>query len=94
MPLYVYRITKSVIEGGWFIYMVVEMIIYAATQGGGYLFEYTNWTLARSGYWYSILDDTAMNLLIWFSLFGCVIDSILTWQLFNYMEELEFKGFV
>ena len=74
-----------------------EIIRFAATNGGGYLFELTTWTLTRgssAAYWYGILDDVAMNLLTWMSLAGVIVDCLMTWALSNWMEEMTTKGFI
>ena len=95
-PLFYYRIVKIVIEGGWWLYMIEEVIRFVATGGSGYLFSYTTWTLNRSlgGYWYGDMDDTAMYLMMWTAFFATILDSIMTNELSLYMQEQEAKGFI
>lgn len=84
-PLFYYRIVKIVIEGCWFLYMIEEVIRFAAEGGSGYLFSYTTWTLNRGSFWYSFMDDTAMNLIMWTAFFATILDSIMTNELSKYM---------
>lgn len=86
-PLFYYRIVKIVLEGGWFIYMIEECIrfVVAPMNGSGYLFSYTTWTLNAGSFWYSMMDGTAMNLIMWGCFIATIIDSIMTNELSLYM---------